>query len=152
MLELSQTISRALQDMDLDIDLMSETELQAAIQKRLRGGRVYFFGPLANSNGNLWKAFKQWLSKEKWWVGLLVVLVIGIPLPLNWSDWYWVAYYPSYGHYGMALFFSILCLCLSQGICFALVVGRSFKVRVVLTSIWLGPALIIGIPLGVYST
>lgn len=152
MLELSGTISAALQDSHLDVDLMSERELQMAIQKRLRGGRVYFFGPLAAANGGVWQAFRQWLLRERWWFGMLVLLVVGIPVSIGWSNWHPLVEYLPYNYYSkLPFFFSIMCLCLSQGICFALAVGRRLKVRMVITFLWLGIALIIGVPMGVYT-
>lgn len=119
-LDLASAMKEELTDVGEVPDTLTDRQLNRCITKRLDGGRIkvqtlttQHLGTNRRLRNELWK----WVKKEKWWIGILTMLIA--------VDFYALFTLPDSP--GLPLFWSTLCG--TAGVHFAVVVGRAWKSR-----------------------
>lgn len=89
-IELADAMQRELDIHDVHPSLLRERELREQVNEQLKGGAISYAYAKANvPTYHMWKAFKSWLKKEKWWFGaIFLTSVMCSTLWMSWKDWY----------------------------------------------------------------
>ncbi|KAI1505009.1 hypothetical protein F5X99DRAFT_333900 [Biscogniauxia marginata] len=123
-LVLAEAINKELVESEINIQSMTDRQLEHEIYKHFRGGSVSFGIPLRRSGYSFRRGFGKWLKKEKWW---FIALIFGLFVSILGPS-------------------SVLC----AAIIFAMAVGQTTKSRILLAMTF-GPLGLFIIPAWIIS-
>lgn len=156
MLALAGSMNQDLNQAEIDYDQLSDQKLNKAIQRQLRGGRVYFLGEAAHHDDQsrfpFWQGIRAWLCRREnvCWLLLWIPLTVSATMSQYWFKSVGEVFGEEDSPESMLSWLTQEAIFLSGsiGIVSALLLGRSVQSRVVLVCGWLVLGLAIGIPLG----
>ncbi|KAK3984583.1 hypothetical protein QBC44DRAFT_385662 [Cladorrhinum sp. PSN332] len=84
LLHMASAVAKDLTEAGIEINQLSDDELNAHIRKGLNGGKISFLpAPTRTSKTGVWQMLKAWIKKSKWW------LVSGL---LHFVLWVWTMF------------------------------------------------------------